>query len=129
MISPSPAPGQPRLVALIAPGAGPHLVAPTSPAFGARARRRPLADDLGRCLAALERDPESFQRAALEWHARWCREVSCLGLVDAETALAALRALAGPAASDAARTLRYLCLRHDQSGAAAVLDQWMAQRA
>jgi hypothetical protein len=127
MISPTAPPGQPRLVALIAPGDGPHLVAATGPASGRR--RRPLADDLARCLAALDRDPEAFQRAAIQWHARWCREMPCLEIVDAHTALTALQALSGPAASDAARTLRYLCLRHDQPGAAAVLDAWVAQRA
>jgi hypothetical protein len=60
-------------------------------------------------------------------HARWCSEVADLTLVDAHTALTALESLAGPNEADAARILRYLCMRHGQRRTSEVLKRWIAR--
>lgn len=117
------------LVALIVPGHRPHLVAPyRSPAESMR-RRVSVADELALCLTMLDQDPERFERAAASWHARWCSDLADLTLVDAHTALTALESLAGPNGTDAARVLRYLCVRHGQRAVPEVLECWIAQRA
>jgi hypothetical protein len=129
MISAHTLPSRRRLVALIVPGDGPHLVAPySSPAESIRPRVS-VADELAMCLTMLDDDPERFERAATSWHARWCSDLADLTLVDAHTALTALESLAGPNGVDAARVLRYLCVRHGQRAVPAVLERWIAQRA
>jgi hypothetical protein len=121
-----------RVIAVIAPGDGPHLLWP--PLASGRRRARPatrrlsLADDLARCLRMLDEDPGRFEIAAAAWHARWCIDLATLTLTDAQTALTALQAIAGPAGADAAGVLRYLCKLHDQRGTAEVLDRWIAER-
>lgn len=129
MISANTVPSGRRLVAFIVPGDGPHLVAPyRSPAKSMRPRVS-LADELALCLSMLDNDPERFERAATSWHARWCSDLADLTLVDAHTALSALESLAGPNGGDAARVLRYLCVRHGQRAVAKVLERWIAQHA
>jgi len=82
VISADTAPSRRRLVALIVPGDGPHLVAPyRSPAKSMRPRVS-VADELGLCLTMLDQDPERFERAAASWHAR-CSDLADLTLVDA----------------------------------------------
>jgi hypothetical protein len=49
-------------------------------------------------------------------------------LAEAQTALTALQAIAGPTGADAAKVLRDLCLRHGQAGTAEVLERWIAER-
>ncbi len=99
-----------RLLAVIAPGAGPHLVGP--PATAGHWTTRParsrvsLADELTNCLTMLEEDPERFRCAAASWHARWCIDLAPLTLTESQMALTALQALAGPRAADAAGVLR-----------------------
>jgi hypothetical protein len=88
-----------------------------------------VADELALCLSMLDQDPGRFERAAASWHARWCGDLADLTLVDAHTALAALESLAGPNATDAARVLRYLCVRHGQRAVPEVLERWIAKRA
>jgi hypothetical protein len=132
MSAPIVSPNGHRLLAVIAPGDGPHLVGPpatvehwtTRPAKS----RRSLADDLAHCLTTLRQDPERFQRAAAGWHARWCIDLEPLTLTEAQTALTALRALDGPSSADAARVLRYLCLLHGQRETPEVLERWIAWR-
>jgi hypothetical protein len=121
-----------RLLAVIAPGAGPHLVGPPATArYWSTRQARPqpsLADELTSCLTTLEEDPELFRCAAASWHARWCIDLAPLTLTESQTALTALQALAGPQAADAAGVLRYLCLLHGQRGTPEVLERWIAQR-
>jgi hypothetical protein len=121
-----------RLLAVIAPGAGPHLIGPPAASHWttrpARARRVSLADELADCLTTLEQDPERFQYAAARWHARWCIDLAALTLTESQTALRALQAIAGPRGIDAAGVLRCLCLLHGQRGTPEVLERWIAQR-
>jgi hypothetical protein len=55
----------------------------------------PLADALALLLLALDQQPWRFEKAAPRWHARLCDQAQ-LTLPDAQLALAALHALAGP---------------------------------
>jgi hypothetical protein len=55
----------------------------------------PLADALSLLLLALEQQPWRFDTAAPRWHARLCEEAR-LTLADAQLAVSALDALAGP---------------------------------
>jgi hypothetical protein len=121
-----------RLLAVIAPGAGPHLVGPPATAghWTTRSARShvSLADELTNCLTMLEEDPERFRCAAAGWHARWCIDLAPLTLTESQTALAALQAIAGPAGTDAADVLQSLCLLHGQRGTPEVLGRWIAHR-
>lgn len=123
---------RPRVVAVIAAGDGPHLLWPPLAAGRRRtprATRRPsLADELAQCLRAVDEEPERFEVTAAAWHARWCSDLATLTLTEAQTALTALQAIAGPTGADAAKVLRYLCQAHGQRAAAAVLDRWIAER-
>lgn len=58
-----------RLLAVIAPGDGPHLLAPTIAAYRSRRAtpRVSLEDELTMCLTTLEEDPEHYQRAAASY--------------------------------------------------------------
>ena len=69
-----------------------------------------------------------FEVAAAAWHARWCIDLPALTLTEAQTALTALQAIAGPTGADAARVLRYLCLLHGQRETPGVLERWIASR-
>ncbi len=125
-------PNRHRLLAVIAPGAGPHLIGPPATAgyWGTRpaGSRLSLADELTNCLTMLEEDPERFRCAAASWHARWSMDIAPLTLTEAQTALTALQAIAGPEGTDAAGVLRYLCQLHGQRGTPEVLERWIAQR-
>ena len=116
-----------RLVAVIAPGDGPHLFAPTVAGYRSRRAtpRVSLADELALCLAVLDEDAEHYRRAVASWHARWCVELTTLSVAEMHTALTLLEAIAGPRGVDAARTLRFLCLVHDERAVAAVLERWI----
>jgi hypothetical protein len=100
---------RPRVLAIIAPGDGPHLITAATPApHGVRPvlPRVALDEALKLCLALLEEDPPRFQRAATAWHARWCTQLPMLTLAEAQVALAALEALTGPDPTTGARELR-----------------------
>ena len=133
MTAPSALPGGHRLLAVIAPGDGPHLVGP--PATVAHWTNRParsrvsIAEELIKCLTMLEEDPEpTYPCAAASWHARWCIDLAPLTLTESQTALTALQAIAGARGTEAAGVLRYLCLLHGQRGTPEVLERWIAQR-
>jgi hypothetical protein len=64
-----------------------------------------LSDSLLLCLLLRDHDPELYERAALRWHARYCREVVAVNLDEAQAALACLAALRGPRSAVAARAL------------------------
>ena len=117
-----------RLLAVITPGDGPHLLAPTVAAYRSRraTSRVSLDDELAMCLARLDDDPHAYERAAASWHARWSvEEPTTLTLAETHTAMTLLRAIAGPRGAEAARTLRYLLLVHGQTGTAEVLRRWL----
>ena len=116
-----------RLLAVIAPGDGPHLLAPTVAGFRShRATPRiSLADELGLGLAMLDQDADHYRRAAARWHARWCVELTTLSVAERHTARTLLHAIAGPRGVEAAQTLRFLCLLHDEREVAAVLERWI----
>ena len=65
-----------------------------------------LGDSLRLCL--LLRGDDLFERAAVRWHARYCREVAAVDLDEAQAVLACLAALRGPRAEVAARALSAL---------------------
>lgn len=119
---------RPRVLAIIAPGDGPHLVAPAARAAAQSPPGIALHDALARCLAMLEHDPPRFQRAATTWHARWCMHLPMLTLAEAQVTLAALEALAGPDPTAGARELRRQSAHHGLRDVARVLDAWIARR-
>ena len=53
----------------------------------------PLTDALELLLLLRDRDPARYARAALRWHARYCREVPGVTLSEAAAVLALLAAL------------------------------------
>ncbi len=116
-----------HLLAVIAPGDGPHLLAPTVAGFRShRATPRvSLAEELTACLASLAYDSEHYRRAAASWHARWCVEITTFTVAERHTTRTLLHAIAGPRGVDAARTLRFLCVLHDEREVAGVLERWI----
>jgi hypothetical protein len=71
----------------------------------------PLADGLELLLLARDVEQARFDRAGPRWHARLCSEQQ-LSSGEAQLALAALNALAGPAAQSAAQSLAAVCESH-----------------
>jgi hypothetical protein len=114
------------VLTVIAPGDGPHLLWP--PVTGGRRRRQSLAEELADCLRAVDEEPGRFEVAAATWHARWCIDLPTITLTEAQTALTALQAIAGPTGAEAAKVLRYLCQHHGQRGTPEVLERWIAER-
>jgi hypothetical protein len=84
-----------------------------------------LAEELSACLASLQHDSAHYRRAASRWHARWCVELTTFTVAERQTTRTLLHAIAGPRGIDAARTLRYLCLLHDEREIAGVLERWI----
>jgi hypothetical protein len=84
----------------------------------------PLADALSLLLLALDQQPWRFEKAAPRWHARLCGEAQ-LTLPEAQLALAALHALAGPGAVGGGQALVAVCSAHGLDDAVAVLDAWL----
>ena len=81
-----------------------------------------LSDSLRLCL--LLRGTELFERAALRWHAFYCREIVAVELDEAQAILACLAALRGPRADVAARTLYALLDPVQVRSARAELAGW-----
>jgi hypothetical protein len=84
----------------------------------------PLADALSLLLLALDQQPWRFEKAAPRWHARLCDEAQ-LTLPEAQLALAALHALAGPGAAGGGQALVTVCSAHGLDDAVGVLDGWL----
>jgi hypothetical protein len=87
----------------------------------------PLADALSLLLLALEQQPWRFETAAPRWHARLCDEAR-LTLAEAQLAVSALDALAGPGAVAGRQALVAICDAHGLDEAVAVLDAWLNAR-
>jgi hypothetical protein len=82
-----------------------------------------LGDALALVLLALERDAPRFDRAAVRWHSRLCREAP-LTLDEAQLALSALRALGGPSRAAATDALLGIAERHHLPRVVSSLEGW-----
>jgi hypothetical protein len=87
----------------------------------------PLADALELLLLARDLEPARFDRAVPRWHARLCAERQ-LSVGEAQLALAALAALPGPGATNAAQALARFCEQHRLEAEARVLERWVDAR-
>jgi hypothetical protein len=87
----------------------------------------PLADALSLLLLALDQQPWRFETAAPRWHARLCDEAR-LTLAEAQLAVSALDALAGPGAVAGGQALVAICDAHGLDHVAGVLDTWLNAR-
>jgi hypothetical protein len=87
----------------------------------------PLADALALLLLALDQQPWRFERAAPRWHARLCEEAR-LTLAEAQLAVCALDALAGPGAVAGGQALGAICDAHGLDDVVEVLDTWLTTR-
>jgi hypothetical protein len=85
-----------------------------------------LADALELVLLLLEWEPDRFERAALRWHGRYCREVTDVDLVEAQAVLACLSGLRGTRPEPAAHALADLVHRRDLAQASEALNRWGA---
>ena len=89
--------------------------------------RVPLADALALLLLALDEQRWRFDTAAPRWHSRLCAEAR-LTLTEAQLAVVALDALAGPGAVAGGQALVAICEAHGLEDAVAVLDAWLSAR-
>ena len=87
-----------------------------------------LADALELLLLIHDAEPSRFERAALRWHGRYCREVTDVDLAEAQAVLACLTALCGRRPESAAHALADLVHRRDLARAGEVLNRWAAVR-
>jgi hypothetical protein len=85
-----------------------------------------LADALEVVLLLLDSEPSRFERAALRWHGRYCREVTDVDLAEAQAVLACLAGLRGNRPEPAAHALADLVHRRDLAQASEVLNRWAA---
>jgi hypothetical protein len=83
-----------------------------------------LADALELCLLVRDTEPKRFERAALRWHGRYCREVTEVTLDEAQAVLALLAALRSQRAPPAARALADLFDRRLLGQASEALVRW-----
>jgi hypothetical protein len=88
-----------------------------------------LADALSLTLLYRDQAPDLFERAAVRWHSRFCREVRRVSAEDAQLALAALLALNGPRPETGARALLALFDALVLIEAGAVVEDWLRRRA
>jgi len=86
-----------------------------------------LEDALAILLALIDREPDTFSRAAARWGGRLTLERR-LSLVDAQLALAALAALPGAGARAGAEALIELADRHGLRRVDELLTGWLRAR-
>jgi glutathione S-transferase len=86
-----------------------------------------LEDALAICLALLDREPETYPRAAAKWASRFAIERR-LTLTDAQLALAALAALPGDSARAGAEALIELAQRYRLERVDELLTAWTQRR-
>ena len=89
----------------------------------AELRHVALTDALELLLLLRDRDPARYPRAALRWHARYCREVPGVTLSEAAAVLALLAVLAD-ADGGAPRALAELFHGRELDQPARILIQW-----
>jgi hypothetical protein len=88
-----------------------------------------LPDALELLLLMLDSEPSRFERAALRWHGRYCRELTDVDLVEAQAVLACLAGLRGSRPEPAAHALADLVHRRDLARASEALNRWGATHA
>jgi hypothetical protein len=93
-------------------------------ASAAELRSVSLTDALELCLLLCERDPRRYERAALRWHGRYCREVDGVSLDEGQAVLALLAALRGSRRLAVAVSLAELFDRRQLHQASEVLIRW-----
>jgi hypothetical protein len=93
-------------------------------AAAAELERLSLADALAVTLVFLPGDPSRYERASVRWHARWCLDASPRA-DEAGLALAALRALPGPARQAGAEALIELLEARGHAAAVRVMSEWL----
>jgi hypothetical protein len=86
-----------------------------------------LEDALAICLALLDREPDTYPRAAAKWASRFAIERR-LTLTDAQLTLAALAALPGESARAGAEALIELAERYRLERVDALLMTWTEKR-
>jgi hypothetical protein len=86
-----------------------------------------LEDALATCLALLDREPETYPRAAAKWASRFAIERR-LTLVDAQLTLAALAALPGESARAGTEALIELADRYRLHRVDDLLGAWVERR-
>lgn len=86
-----------------------------------------LEDALAICLALLDREPETYPRAAAKWASRFAIERR-LTLTDAQLALAGLAALPGDSARAGAEALIELADRYKLERVDELLTTWTDRR-
>jgi hypothetical protein len=84
-----------------------------------------LVDALELCLLLCDRAPEKYEKAALRWHGRFCREVSDVTLEEAQAILATL-ALLPTVRERGAHALSDLLYRRGFERAGEALNAWAA---
>jgi hypothetical protein len=98
-------------------------------AAGAELRHGSLTDALELCLLLCEREPRRYERAALRWHGRYCREVEGVSLDEGQAVLALLAALRGSRRPSVAVSLAELFDRRQLHQASEVLTRWARDEA
>jgi hypothetical protein len=83
-----------------------------------------LADALELLLLLLGSEPSRFERAAVRWHGRYCREVRDVDLTEAQAVLACLAGLAARRPKAAAGALAEPVDRRELRRASEVLLRW-----
>ena len=86
-----------------------------------------LEDALAICLALLDREPETYPRAAAKWASRFALECR-LTLIDAQLTLAALAALPGDSARAGIEALTELADRYRLQRVDDLLQTWAERR-
>jgi hypothetical protein len=88
--------------------------------------KRRTRQDAAVALLLLIRDqePSKFERAALRWHARFCREAKAIAPGEALAVLALLEMLGGKRGKPAARALSELLYRRGTEPSCEVLVRW-----
>jgi hypothetical protein len=86
-----------------------------------------LEDALAICLALLDREPQTYPRAAAKWASRFAIERQ-LTLVDAQLAMAALAALPGDGARAGVEALVELSERYGLRRVDEVIAGWSERR-
>ena len=87
-----------------------------------------LEDALAICLVLLDREPETYPRAAARWASRFAIERR-LTLTDTQLALSALAALPGESARAGAEALIELADRYRLQRVDQLLSAWVERRA
>jgi hypothetical protein len=83
-----------------------------------------LVEALELCLLLLDREPAKYERAALRWHSRYCREIAGVDFTEAQAVLAVLAALPGPRKRAAAHSLAELVNHGGFERGAEALIKW-----